>query len=99
MVWRKDLDPAIKAKIRAFIFSYGVGDSATAVAQRKVLARLGVGPFKPADDSHLILVREMEATEQLVAARARGDAEGVSKATATLDALRKQKKAAAPDVS
>jgi phosphonate transport system substrate-binding protein len=95
MVWRKDLDPAIKAKIRAFIFSYGVGDGPQAAAQRKVLARLGIGPFKPADDSHLIPVREMEATEQLVAARARGDAEGVSKATAALDALRKQKAAAA----
>src|SRR6185437_7678302 len=27
MVWRADLDPAVKAKIAKFIFSYGVGDS------------------------------------------------------------------------
>lgn len=93
MVWRKDLDLALKAKIRAFIFSYGVGTTPEAARQRQVLKRLGIGPFKPADDSHLIPVREMEATEQLTAARAAGNAAGVAKAQAALAEIAKEKAA------
>jgi phosphonate transport system substrate-binding protein len=94
MIWRKDLDPAVKAKIRQFIFSYGVGTGPQADRQRAVLTRLGIGPFKPADDSHLIPVREMEATGQLVAARAKGDAAGAAKAQAALDEIKKEAAAA-----
>ncbi|HEX3699113.1 MAG TPA: phosphate/phosphite/phosphonate ABC transporter substrate-binding protein [Phenylobacterium sp.] len=90
MIWRKDLDPAVKAKIRQFIFSYGLGTGREADRQRAVLTRLGIGPFKPADDSHLIPVREMEATGQLVAAKARGDAAAAAKAQAALDEIHKQ---------
>jgi phosphonate transport system substrate-binding protein len=95
MVWRKDLDPAVKAKVAKFIFAYGVGDGPEATRQRAVLKRLQVGPFKPADDRHLIPVREMEATGQLVAARATGDAAGVRKAQASLAQIAREKAAAA----
>jgi len=93
MVWRKDLDPAVKAKVARFIFGYGVGDGAEARRQRAVLARLQVGPFKPADDSHLIPTREMEATGRLVAARARGDAAALARAQASLKAVQAEKAA------
>jgi len=84
MVWRADLDPAVKKKISDFIFSYGVGDSAEARRQRAVLDRIQTGPFKHADNSHLLPVREMEAAGELVAARAKGDRAAMAKAQASL---------------
>ncbi|HSV01778.1 MAG TPA: phosphate/phosphite/phosphonate ABC transporter substrate-binding protein [Phenylobacterium sp.] len=96
MVWRKDLDPALKAKLAKFIFAYGAGTGPEAARERAVLKRLEIGPFKPADDSHLIPVREMEATEQLVGARARGDHAGVQKAQASLAEIAREKAAARP---
>src|SRR5678815_1004669 len=51
MIWRKDLDPALKKKIADFMFSYGVGDTPEAAGQRAVLARIQTLPFKPADAS------------------------------------------------
>ena len=94
MIWRKDLDPTIKAKIRNFIFAYGTGTGPQAEHERAVLKRLQIGPFKPADDSHLIPVREMEASGQLVAARAKHDPAAEAKAQAALDEIKKEKAAA-----
>jgi phosphonate transport system substrate-binding protein len=88
MVWRADLDPAVKAKVAKFIFSYGVGDSEEAKRQRAVLDRIQTGPFKHADNSHLLPVREMEATGELVAAKAKGDQPAMAKAQASLDAIK-----------
>jgi phosphonate transport system substrate-binding protein len=96
MVWRKDLDPALKAKIAGFFTSYGVGQTPEASRQRAVLLRLQTAPFKRADDSHLIPVREMEATDQLIEARKKGDAEAAAKAQAALDQARKQRAALGP---
>lgn len=87
MVWRKDLDPALKAKITQFLFAYGTGAGPQAEHERAVLRRLNIGPFQKADDTHLIPVREMEATGQLIAAKAQGDAAGAAKAQAELAAL------------
>jgi phosphonate transport system substrate-binding protein len=94
MVWRADLDPALKAKIAKFIFSYGVGDSNDAKRQRAVLGRIQTGPFRHADNSHLLPVREIEATGQLIEARSKRDAGGVAKAQASLDSIRKEMAAA-----
>lgn len=84
IVWRKDLDPALRKKIADFMFSYGVGDDPEAVRQRAVLERIQTLPFKAADDTHLLTVREMEATGQLIQARAKGDAAAVEAAEAAL---------------
>src|SRR4029079_15919047 len=92
-IWRKDLDPALKEKIADFMFSYGVGDTPEAARQRAILERIQTLPFKRADDSHLIPVREMEATEQLVEARNKGDAAAEAKAQAALDQIAKEKAA------
>src|SRR5690606_38774964 len=72
MIRRKDLDPALKAKIDAFLFSYGVGEGPEVERQRKVLERTQTRPFKRADESHLLPVREMEAAGQLIQARSKG---------------------------
>lgn len=94
MIRRKDLDPALKAKIDAFIFSYGTGEGPEAERQRKVLERIQTRPFKRADNSHLLPVREMEASGQLIQARAKGDAAAVTAAEAELAKIAQERKAA-----
>ncbi|HZZ69896.1 MAG TPA: phosphate/phosphite/phosphonate ABC transporter substrate-binding protein [Phenylobacterium sp.] len=84
MIWRADLDPALKKKISDFIFSYGVGDTAEAKRQRAILERIQTGPFKHADNSHLLPVREIEATGELVQAKAKNDPAAIAAAQAKL---------------
>ena len=90
MIWRADLDPAVKKKVADFIFSYGVGDSDEAKRQRAILERIQTGAFRHADNSHLLPVREMEATGQLVEAKAKGDARALATAQAKLDQVKKE---------
>ena len=90
MVWRADLDPATKKKIADFIFSYGVGDTAEAKRQRAILERIQTGAFKHADNTHLLPVREMEATGELVQAKTKGDQEAMTAAQAKLDQVKKE---------
>lgn len=94
MVWRKDLDPALKKKIADFMFSYGVGDTPEAARQRAILVRIQTLPFKPADDRHLIPVREMEATGAMLQARSKGDAAAEAAARAELAKIQQEKAAA-----
>jgi len=95
MIWRKDLDPALKAKIRDFVLAYGVGDSDEAKRQREVMRAIQTGPFKPADDTHLLPVREMEASAALIDARNRKDAAAEAKAKADLGQVHAEQKALA----
>jgi phosphonate transport system substrate-binding protein len=87
MVWRKDLDPAVKAKIKAFFLGYGQGDGPEAERQRKLIATFSIGGFKSDDDTHLIPVEEMEATETLDEAKRSGDAGKIAAAQKALDAI------------
>jgi phosphonate transport system substrate-binding protein len=89
MIWRADLDLAVKKKVADFIFSYGVGDTPDAKRQRAILERIQTGAFKHADNTHLLPVREMEATGEVVQAKAKGDAPALATAQAKLDAVRK----------
>jgi phosphonate transport system substrate-binding protein len=93
MIWRKDLAPAVKAKVKSFILSYGTGTGPEAERQRAVLKRLQIGPFKPADDSHLIPVREMEAAGQVAEAKSKNDPAALQKAQANLKAVQAEKAA------
>jgi phosphonate transport system substrate-binding protein len=93
MVWRKDLDPATKARIAKFIFGYGVGTGPEAERQRAILSRIETGPFRHADDSHLLPVREMEATELLIEAKNKRDPTEIAKAQANLDRVHAEQKA------
>jgi phosphonate transport system substrate-binding protein len=88
IVVRKDLDPALKEKVRSFFLTYGQGEGAEAQRQRNVLAGLNYSRFAAADDSYLNPVREMVADQELGAARARGDAAGVAAAERELQRLR-----------
>ena len=101
IVARKDLDPAIKEKLRQFFLTYGAGTGPRADKQREVLKGLAYGGFRPADDSYLDPIREMEASEALAAARRGGDAGRIAKAQAAFDDIRAkaaQRRAVNPDV-
>jgi phosphonate transport system substrate-binding protein len=93
LIRRKDLDPALKKQLADFMFAYGVGATPEAARQRAVLEKIQTLPFVPADDTHLLPVREMEATGQLVEARNRKNAEAVAKAEAALAQVRKERAA------
>jgi phosphonate transport system substrate-binding protein len=93
LLWRKDLDPALKKRLSDFLFAYGVGDTAEAARQRAVLKRLQTGPFGRADNSHLTTVREMEAMNKLIQARNTGDTKAIMQAQteiAQINAERRQ---------
>ncbi|MFZ5670301.1 MAG: phosphate/phosphite/phosphonate ABC transporter substrate-binding protein [Pseudomonadota bacterium] len=93
IVWRKDLDPAVKEKIRQFFLTYGQGEGAEAERQRALLAKISIGGFRPADDTHLLVVREMEATEALLLAQETGDAAKIAAARKALDGIRAERAA------
>jgi phosphonate transport system substrate-binding protein len=73
IVVRKDLDPAVKEKIRQFFLSYGHAPGAVGDKQRQVLKIMTYTGFAPVDDSYLDPVREMEAATDLGEARHSGD--------------------------
>jgi phosphonate transport system substrate-binding protein len=87
IIWRSDLDPAVKEKLRQFFLTYAQGEGPEAERQRKLLAALSIGGFRPADNSHLLPVREMEATEQLLEARNAGDKVKEAQAQKALDTI------------
>jgi phosphonate transport system substrate-binding protein len=101
IVARKDLDPAIKEKLRQFFLTYGVGAGPTADKQREVLKGLAYGGFRAANDSYLDPIREMEAAETLADAKHSGDKGKIAAAQAAFDkihAAAAQKRAVDPDV-
>ncbi len=93
IVWRKDLDPAIKEKLRQFFLTYAQGEGAEAERQRGLLAKLSIGGFKPADDNHLLRVREMEATENLLQAERGGDPSRIAEARKALEGVKAEEAA------
>lgn len=93
LIIRKDLDPALRKQLTDFIFAYGVGDTPEAARQRAILEKIQTRPFIAADASHLLPVREMEATGQLIEARNRKDADAIAKAEAALAEIRKERDA------
>ena len=93
IIWRKDLDPAVKEKLRQFFLTYAQGDTAQAARQREYLSRLNIGGFKPADDNHLLPAREMEATSRWLAAKREGDTARIAAAKRALEAITAQRMA------
>jgi len=91
IVWRRDLDPAIKEKVRQFFLTYGTAPGPEGDREREILAKLSFGTFRPADDTHLLPVREMEATSRLLQARNAGDAAAVREAQAELAKVRAER--------
>ena len=94
IVWRKDLDPGVKEKIRSFFLTYGTKEGPEGDQERKNLAVLSFGVFKAADDTHLLPVREMEATEELITARNKNDKAAIAAAEKKLADIAREKVAA-----
>jgi phosphonate transport system substrate-binding protein len=61
IVYRKDLDPALKAKIKAFFTGYGKAPGAEGQRQREIMAKLHYTSFDAADDSYLQPIRALRA--------------------------------------
>lgn len=55
MVWRRDLDPAVKQKVRDFLLGYGRDEHG-----RKVLANLSMSGFRASSDRQLYTIRQIE---------------------------------------
>ena len=91
IVVRRDLDPAAKEKLRQFFLTYGTGTGPEAERQRAVLRSLDFGTFRTADDTHLLPVREMEATERLLAARNARNRAAEEAALTELERVRSQR--------
>lgn len=56
LVWRKDLDPAVKAKVKDFLTRYGKSDA----REQAVLRKLLLAGFKESSDSQLLPIRQLE---------------------------------------
>lgn len=93
IIWRRTLDPAVKEELRQFFLTYGQGESPAAERQRLNLARRGLAGFRPADNNHLLPIREMEAAEIWVLAKEGGDKVRIAAAQKALDNIRAQREA------
>src|SRR5215468_5440175 len=73
LMWRKDLDPAVKGKLYTVLMSYGhIGTDAEIKAARDILANLIWSPFHPSSDDQLLSTRKLEANKDLL--KIKGDA-------------------------
>jgi phosphonate transport system substrate-binding protein len=68
LVYRTDLDPALKARIRDFFLSYGKAAGAEGLRQREIMAKLHYSAFLPAEDSYLQPIRTLRAAAAPAAA-------------------------------
>ncbi len=91
IIYRRDLDPAIKEKLRQFFLTYGQGNTPEAAQQRANMAKINIGGFKPADETHLLPVREMEATQNWLLAKEGGDPAKIEETKKALDAITAQR--------
>jgi phosphonate transport system substrate-binding protein len=67
IVWRKDLDPAIKTKLYTFLLSYGrIGTPEEIKAARELIAAMIWSPLHPSTDDQLIPMRKLEASRDIL---------------------------------
>ena len=87
IVVRKDLDPKVRDKLKAFFLGYGSASGPQGERERKVLADLTYGGFRPVDDSYLDPVRQMQASQDLAEAKKSGDAGKIAAAQKAYDGV------------
>jgi phosphonate transport system substrate-binding protein len=87
IVVRKDLDPAVKEKVRSFFLTYGTAQGPEGDRQRAVLEKLTYKGFRAADDSYLDPIRAMVASNELAEAKKAGDPAATAAAQKKLDAI------------
>lgn len=73
LVWRKDLDADVKAKLYTFIMTYGrIGAPDEVAAARDVLSELQWAPFRPSSDAQLYPIRILALNKDIL--KVQGDA-------------------------
>jgi phosphonate transport system substrate-binding protein len=80
LVYREDLDPVTKEKLRSFFLSYGRAPGAEGDRQRAVLSKLAFAGFSPEDDGHFVPIRLMRASVELIKAENSGKAHDIETA-------------------
>jgi len=63
MMYRRDLDPELKAKIQDFFVSYGASER-----EKAALKKIGIGGFRKSDDNQLLPIRQLELFKAKLAA-------------------------------
>jgi phosphonate transport system substrate-binding protein len=58
LVWRKDLAPELKKKVRDFILAYGSGKDAE--REKAIMKKITTAGFKASDDRQLLPIRQLE---------------------------------------
>jgi phosphonate transport system substrate-binding protein len=67
LMWRKDLDPALKTKIYTFLMNYGrIGTPEELKTAKEILANLIWSPFHPSSDAQLLPIRILEANKAVM---------------------------------
>lgn len=67
IMWRKDLDPAVKTKLYTFLLSYGrIGTLDEIKEAKEILASLIWGTFRPSNDTQLLPIRILEANKSIM---------------------------------
>jgi phosphonate transport system substrate-binding protein len=59
IVWRKDLAPEMKQKVKTFFLTYGTDGRPNAAAEKAVLAGLQWAPFRESSNAQLIPIRQL----------------------------------------
>ncbi|HEX4197311.1 MAG TPA: phosphate/phosphite/phosphonate ABC transporter substrate-binding protein [Caulobacteraceae bacterium] len=90
IVVRKDMDPAVKAKIQRFFLTYGSAPGPEGDHERAVLKALTYGGFGPVDPGYLDPVLRMDAGETLYEAKKTGDPQKIAAAQSAYDAAMAQ---------
>jgi phosphonate transport system substrate-binding protein len=93
IVVRRDMDPGVKAKLKAFFLNYGKAGGAEGDHERLVLKGLTYGGFGAADAGYLDPVLQMDVSKALYDARKSGDAGKIAAAQSAYDAAIAQIKA------
>jgi phosphonate transport system substrate-binding protein len=67
LVWRKDLDAAVKTKLYTFLMDYGrFGSDEEVKVAHEILANLLWSPFNPSSDRQLLPIRKLEANKSIM---------------------------------
>jgi phosphonate transport system substrate-binding protein len=87
IVVRKDLNPAIKAKLSHFFLTYGTAPGPDGDRERRNLKALTFGGFAEAAPDYLDPVKRMDAAETLYDAKKAGDPARIAAAQKAYDAV------------
>jgi phosphonate transport system substrate-binding protein len=70
LIWRKDLDPAVKTKLYTFLMGYGrIGSDDDVKTAKDILGNLIWSPFHPSSNNQLLSTRKLEANKDLMKAQ------------------------------